>query len=149
QTTKPVNIPTAYTKPQPPPVQPVIPAEKPRPQTPTTPSGSKINPIKWNTKVRADNSANGWTNSGWIVKKGQRIRITADGSVSLGKGQTSSPSGLPELNDDQKLLKSVPTGALIAVVGSDNNDFIYVGAEREFIASREGALFLSVNEGNL
>ena len=83
------------------------------------------------------------------MKKGQRIRITGDGKVSLGKGQTSPPSGLPSLEDSQKLLKNVATGALIAVVGDDNNDFIYVGAEREFTATRDGALFLGINEGNL
>ena len=46
-------------------------------------------------------------------------------------------------------LKNVATGALIAVIGDDNNDFIYVGAEREFTATRDGALFLGVNEGYL
>ena len=119
--------------------------QPPRPSV----SGSKMTPISWTTKVLADNTANGWTNSGWVVKKGQRIRITGDGNISLGKGRTSTPEGNADLNDDQKLMKSVPTGALIAVIGDDNNDFIYVGAEREFTAARDGALFLGVNEGNL
>lgn len=119
------------------------------PQVQPANSGAKAQPISWQVKVVADNTSNGWTNSGWVVKKGQRIRITGDGNVSLGKGQSSSPSGLPSLNDDQKLLKGVPTGALIAVIGDDNNDFIYVGTEREFTASRDGALFLGINEGNL
>ncbi len=164
EVTKTANLPASYNKPEPKPSpsitfeqQPssspkVVVTEKPvRPAvTPavTTVGGGKLAPVKWNAKVRADNSTNGWTNSGWVVKKGQRIRITADGNVSLGKGQTSPPSGI-ELNDDQKLLKSVPTGALIAVIGDDNNDFMYIGAEREFTASRDGALFLGVNEGNL
>jgi len=108
-----------------------------------------VKPISLSLKVLADNTANGWTNSGWVVKKGQRIRITGAGSVSLGRGQTSTPSGLPDLDDDQKLLKAVPTGALIAVIGDDNNDFIYVGESREFTAGRDGALYLGVNEGNL
>ena len=108
-----------------------------------------MKPIDWQIKVLADNTANGWTNTGWVVKKGQRIRITGDGEVSLGKGRTSPPSGVASINDDQKLLKNVATGALIAVIGDDNNDFIYVGAEREFTATRDGALFLGINEGNL
>lgn len=112
-------------------------------------SGEKMKPIEWQIKVLADNTSNGWTNSGWVVKKGQRIRITGDGQISLGKGQSSPPSGIASLNDDKKLLKSVATGALIAVIGDDNNDFIYVGAEREFTAARDGALFLGINEGNL
>lgn len=109
----------------------------------------KAKPIELSTKVLADNTANGWTNTGWVVKKGQKIRITGSGAISLGKGQTSTASGRYELEDDQKLLKSVPTGALLAVIGDDNNDFIYIGAEREFTAARDGALFLGINEGNL
>ena len=112
-------------------------------------SGMKMKPVQWEVKVLADNTSNGWTNTGWVVKKGQRIRITGGGKVSLGKGETSTPSGESSINDDQKLLKNVATGALIAVIGDDNNDFIYVGAEREFVATRDGALFLGLNEGNL
>jgi hypothetical protein len=100
-------------------------------------------------KVLGDNTANGWTNSGFVVKKGQRIRISGDGTVSLGNGRSSTPSGDPDLEDPSKLLKAVPTGALIAVIGDDNNDFIYIGLEREFTAARDGALYLGVNEGNL
>lgn len=117
--------------------------------TPRQPSGEKMKPIEWRVKVLADNTANGWTNTGWVVKKGQRIRITGDGKISLGRNQTSPPSGVPSIEDDQKLLKNVATGALIAVIGDDNNDFIYIGAEREFTATRDGALFLGINEGNL
>ncbi len=112
-------------------------------------SAAKMPPIEWKVSVFADNTANGWTNTGWVVKKGQRIRVVGDGKVSLGKGQNSPPSGISSLNDDMKLLKNVPTGALIAVIGDDNNDFIYVGAEREFTATRDGALFLGINEGYL
>ena len=119
------------------------------PPTKTSGSGEKMKPIEWQIKVLADNTANGWTNTGWVIKKGQRIRITGAGEVSLGKGRTSPPSGVASINDDQKLLKNVATGALIAVIGDDNNDFIYVGAEREFTATRDGALFLGINEGNL
>jgi len=113
------------------------------------PTGEVMKPIEWRIKVLADNTANGWTNSGWVVRKGQRIRISGDGKVTLGKGQSSPASGLPSLDDNQKLLKNVATGALIAVIGDDNNDFIYVGAEREFVATRDGALFLGINEGYL
>jgi len=36
--------------------------------------------------VRADAANNGWTNSGLVVRKGQRLRISASGRVSLGRG---------------------------------------------------------------
>lgn len=109
----------------------------------------KAKPIELAVKVLADNTSNGWTNSGWVVRKGQRIRITSSGRVSLGNGRFSTSTGITSLPDNEKLMKSVATGSLIAVIGDDNNDFIYVGGEREFIAERDGALFLGVNEGNL
>ena len=114
-----------------------------------SPASSISKPVSVAVKVVADNTSNGWTNSGWVVKKGQKIRIIGDGTVSLGKGKTIGPSGSYDIPDDKKLLKSVPTGALIAVIGDDNNEFIYIGAERTFTASRDGALFLGVNEGDL
>lgn len=119
------------------------------PASSTSTDRSAIRPIVINVNVLADATANGWTNSGWVVKKGQKIRIIGEGEVSLGKGQKTGPGGQYSLEDGKKLLSSVPTGALIAVIGDDNNDFIYIGADREFVATRDGTLFLGLNEGNL
>jgi hypothetical protein len=102
-----------------------------------------------NAHVRGDNAANGWTNTGLVVRKGQRIRINASGRVGIGNGRFSTPAGLPTLPDRDKLMRNEATGALIAVVGDDNDDFILVGTRREFTALRDGVLFLGVNEGNL
>lgn len=110
---------------------------------------AKVQPIAINVSVLADETANGWTNSGWVVSKGQRIRITGKGRVSLGNGRFSSPRGISTLPDQNKLIKDKPTGGLIAVIGDDNNDFIYIGDSYEFTAERDGHLFLGVNEGNL
>jgi hypothetical protein len=110
---------------------------------------SKPEPIKVNVKVLADNSSNGWTNSGWVVQKGQKIRIVGSGRVSLGENRFATPGGVASLPDTGKLMPNQATGALIAVVGDDNNEFIYVGNSLEFTATRDGALFLGVNEGNL
>ncbi|HEY2846609.1 MAG TPA: LecA/PA-IL family lectin, partial [Pyrinomonadaceae bacterium] len=145
---KPTVIPSAPSQPR------VIPASgtssQPGRVDPVRPnSNSGMQPISWDVKVTADNTNNGWTNSGWVVRKGQKIRIVGDGTVDLGKGKRSTPSGDPDIDDAQKLLKNVATGALIAVIGDDNNDFIYVGAERTFVATRDGALFLGINEGYL
>ena len=106
-------------------------------------------PIRIKTKVLADNTANGWTNTGWVVRKGQKIRIIGGGRISLGNGRYASTSGISTLPDPQKLIKDKPTGGLIAVIGDDNNDFIFIGSDKEFIAKRDGALFLGVNEGVL
>jgi hypothetical protein len=99
--------------------------------------------------VRADAANNGWTNSGLVVRKGQRLRISASGRVSLGRGRFSTPGGVSNLNDNDKLMRNEQTGALIAVIGDDNDEFILIGPRREFVAQRDGVLFLGVNEGDL
>ena len=99
--------------------------------------------------VRADNANNGWTNTGLVVRKGQRLRITASGRVSLGRGRFSTPGGVATIPDADKLMRNEATGALIAVIGDDNDDFILIGPRREFVAQRDGVLFLGVNEGDL
>lgn len=118
------------------------PASRPASQTSTT-------FFQINTRVRGDNAANGWTNSGLVVRRGQRVRINATGSITLGRGRTSTAAGVTAIPDNEKLMRSYPTGALISVIGDDNDDFIFVGGRREFIAQRDGVLFLGVNEGNL
>jgi hypothetical protein len=91
-----------------------------------------------------------WTSTGLIVKRGDRIRINATGSVNIDptNQHTSGPEGT-DLADARKLMPDRPTGALIGVIGADNDDFIFVGKSAEFTATRDGLLFLSVNEGAL
>ena len=120
-----------------------------RTETADTSATTPPKPIEINVKVSADSTNNGWTNSGWVVRKGQKIRITSGGRVSLGNGRFTTADGISSLPDEKKLIPNQATGGLIAVIGDDNNAFIFVGSSREFIATRDGALFLGVNEGNL
>jgi hypothetical protein len=99
--------------------------------------------------VRADNVNNGWSNTGLVVRRGQRLRISATGRVNLGKRGFSTPNGLPTVVDNDRLMRTEPTGGLIGVIGDDNDDFIFVGARRDFVSQRDGVLFLGVNEGDL
>jgi hypothetical protein len=127
------------------------PTTTPRPNTSANtprPTGSQP-AYQINARVRGDNTSNGWTNTGLVVRRGQRIRITAMGQVSLGNGRFSTPAGVTSIPDRDKLMQDEATGALIAVIGDDNNDFIFVGRTRDFVAQRDGVLFLGVNESNL
>ena len=125
-------------------------SSNPRTTSPASPtSGSSPSFFTIKVSVRADASNNGWTNSGLVVRKGQRLRISASGRVSLGNSRFSTPPGVPTIADNEKLLRTEATGALIAVIGDDNDDFILVGSRRDFVAQRDGVLFLGVNEGNL
>ncbi len=135
---------------QPPRTNPQVdpPVTNPRPSGTQT-SGSSPTFFTIKVSVRSDNVNNGWTNSGLVVRKGQRLRITSTGRISLGRERFSTPSGISTIPDNDKLMRNEPTGALIAVVGDDNDDFIVIGTRRDFVAQRDGVLFLGVNEGNL
>jgi len=119
--------------------------------TPPTNNNQTAQPtfFQVNAKVRADNTSNGWTNTGLVVRRGQRLRISATGRVNLGSNRFSTPDGLTNVPDRDKLMRNQPTGGLILVIGDDNDDFIFVGRARDFVAQRDGVLFLGVNEGNL
>lgn len=140
------------------PVEPRTTAPSSTPRTNPTPDAASNPPstsapssqfFQINVRVRADNTTNGWTNTGLVVRRGQRLRINALGRISLGGGRFSTPTGLPNIPDANKLMRNDPTGGLIAVVGDDNDNFIFVGSRSEFTAERDGILFLGVNEGNL
>jgi hypothetical protein len=131
--------------------QPQRPANDPSPDTSGTPGGAqRTSPMfQINVRVRGDNTTNGWTNTGLVVRRGQRLHINASGRVTLGAGRFSTPAGIATLPDKDKLMRNEATGGLIAVVGDDNDEFIFIGNGREFVATRDGVLFLGVNEGNL
>ncbi|MGH9844986.1 MAG: hypothetical protein ACREEM_40235, partial [Blastocatellia bacterium] len=112
----------------------------------TDPDTSAVTAIAEKTVSVA--AAADWTSTEIRVQRGQRIVISASGEVDLGDGRRSGPDGV-QVQDSRKLVTARPTGALIAVVGDDNDEFIHVGRSSEFIARHNGILFLSVNEGNL
>jgi hypothetical protein len=101
------------------------------------------------SKVAADNTNNGWTNTGIVLRRGQKVRISANGTITVSRGVNATPAGLPSVRDTRKLMPNEATGGLIAVIGDDNDDFVFIGRNREFVAQRDGVLFLGINEDNL
>jgi hypothetical protein len=144
--------PVAASQPVEPPPRAGIPRD-PAPETapdrgvpPGDDNGSAIPVIAEKTVSIA--AAADWTSTEIRVQRGQRIVVSASGEVDLGDNQRTGPEGL-SLADSRKLVAARPTGGLIAVVGDDNDDFVFVGKATEFVATHNGILFLSVNEGNL
>jgi hypothetical protein len=118
-------------------------------EAPSTESESKASsmPVIAEKEVRVAAAAD-WSSTEIRVTKGQTIVIEATGEVELGSGQKSGPSGITKA-DPRKLMSNRPTGSLIAVIGDDNDNFIFVGKQVEFTATNSGILFLSINEGDL
>jgi hypothetical protein len=116
--------------------------------TTSTPATPSTGPLFFTVRVAvaSDNKNNGWTNSALVVKKGQRLRISASGRVSLGGGRYSTPAGDSRISSSDRLISTEPTGALIAVIGDDNDNFFVIGNRREFVAQRDGTLFFALND---
>ena len=120
--------------------------EKPYQPVLTTPAKTEVPVVEKSLGVLA---AADWTSTEMTIRKGQRVVITATGTVDIGGNRRTGADGAAAINDPKKLMADRPTGSLIAVIGDDNDDFIPIGSGTEFIATRDGILFLRVNEGDL
>src|SRR5262245_4923969 len=134
-------------------------SEKPRNEPAAPPVSADPTPVESDTASASSGSSTAektvkvaaaadWTSTELRLQRGQKVVISASGEVDLGNDKRTGPDGL-SVTDNRKLIPNRPTGSLIAVVGDDNDDFIYVGGSGEFVSQHNGILFLSVNEGNL
>ena len=79
--------------------------------------------------------------AGIRVNKGDRIRIKAGGVMDWTNWNTSStPHGLT----NQGNWRSINSGTLIACIGKDQNNVLKVGAEKEWVAKRNGVLYFAI-----
>ncbi len=93
-----------------------------------------------------------WTDAGFSVAPGDRLSITATGSVTLSDGRTSGPEGVAKGWKD--LLRTFPAesanaGALIGRIGSDAAAAVpfAVSASLNQDVAASGELFLAANTG--
>lgn len=116
----------------------------PRPPSPDAPTGTATSKTV-TVSARLD-----WTNTYLTVERGDTIIVESTGTIGLDlAGKTCGPDGIATMKDPARLLLDKPTGAVVAVIGVDNNDFFFLGASGRFKATRNGLLFLGVNEGDL
>lgn len=99
---QPTNTAPVYQSPRPT-QQPETNRAPSRPTTPQSAPGTSPTFFTIKVAVRADNTNNGWTNTGLVVRQGQRLRISATGRVSLGGGRFSTPSGITGSADNEEV----------------------------------------------
>lgn len=88
-----------------------------------------------------------WVDTGVDVRRGERIRIDATGTIYAGRTRIT-PAGL-STTDPSAPLPRAAEGQLIGVIGNDfDAPIIEIGAGREFTADRAGRLYLTVNRGS-
>lgn len=88
-----------------------------------------------------------WIDSGTDVRRGERIRVDASGTIYAGRTRIA-PAGL-STTDPNAPLPRAAEGKLISVIGNDYDaPIIEIGSGREFVADRDGRLYLTSNRGN-
>lgn len=122
------------------------PAQEPAPVTSApTPAVALPRYVEHTVKVPANQE---WTDTGIDLVKGQKLRLAVSGRIRVSATQEVGPEGV-EREDPNRLMPHHPSGGVIAVIGDDNDEFIFIGPAAEIVAHRSGRLFLMVNEGTL
>ena len=80
------------------------------------------------------------------VRRNERLQIRASGTILAGRTRIT-PDGLRQ-SDPTSPLPRVGEGMLIGVIGNDpDSPIIEIGSSREFVADRDGRLYLTANRG--
>ncbi len=97
-----------------------------------------------NVQVTLDSN---WVDSGVYLRRGERVQVSATGVISVGRNRIP-PDGL-RTTDPTAPLPNASEGKLIGAIGDDSRaPIIELGASREFVADRNGKLFLTSNRGS-
>src|SRR5438445_2453722 len=88
-----------------------------------------------------------WIDSGVDVRRGERIQMSATGTIVVGRVRIT-PDGLRS-NDPTAPLPNANEGELIGAISDDPRaPIIELGSSREFVADRDGRLYLTANRSS-
>jgi hypothetical protein len=106
--------------------------------------GRSLDDARYQTRT-VDVSMNpNWIDTGVDLKRGDRIRIDATGTINIGRRRIG-PAGLGTTDPNSPLPRAAE-GELIGAIGNEyDSPIIEIGASREFVADRAGRLYLTPN----
>lgn len=109
--------------------------------------GRSLDDARYQTRTIEVALGSNWVDSGVDVRRGERVRVDASGTIYAGRSRIT-PVGL-RTTDPNAPLPRVGEGALIGVIGNDaDSPIIEIGAGREFVADRDGRLYLTANRSS-
>jgi hypothetical protein len=109
--------------------------------------GRSLDDARYQTRTVDVSLGPNWIDSGVDVKRGERMRVDASGTIYAGRSRIT-PAGL-RTTDPNAPLPRAPEGELVGVIGNDYDaPIIEIGSGREFVADRDGRLYLTINRGN-
>lgn len=87
-----------------------------------------------------------WIDSGVDVRRGERLQVKATGTIVAGRSRIT-PGGLRS-TDPTAPLPRAAEGVLIGAIGNEpDSPIIEIGIGREFVADKDGRLYLTANRG--
>jgi len=123
--------------------------EAPPSQVATTPAPAATSAGQKSYSVEVSGQKE-WVDSGIDLRAGEKLQITADGTIDYPKGKHFGPAGIPRSIADVIHQYAVPDGAhgeLIGRLGSgDAAEAFEVGSSNSFTAPVAGRLFLGINQ---
>ena len=109
--------------------------------------GRSLDEARYQTRTVEVSLGSNWIDSGVDLRRGERVKVDATGTIYAGRTRVT-PAGL-STTDPNAPLPRAPEGALIGVVGNDNDSpIVQIGAASEFVADRDGRLYLTINRGS-
>ena len=88
-----------------------------------------------------------WIDTGIDLRRGERVSVNATGTIVAGRTRIT-PGGL-RTTDPNAPLPRAAEGVLIGAVGNDSNSpIIEIGLSRDFMADRDGRLYLTANRSS-
>ena len=88
-----------------------------------------------------------WVDTGIDLRRGERVQVTAGGTIIAGRTRIT-PGGLRSTDPNAPLPRAAE-GVLIGAIGNDPNaPIIEIGLNREFVADRDGRLYLTANRSS-
>jgi hypothetical protein len=88
-----------------------------------------------------------WTDTGMDLRRGDRVRITANGQVQWAPGSNASPAGTGKVSNGAYPVPMLGAGGLIGKVGN-SAAFALGNSVREFTSPGDGRLYLGINDDN-
>ena len=108
--------------------------------------GRSLDEARFSTRnVQVPLEAN-WVDSGVDLRRGERVQVKAGGTIVAGRSRIT-PGGLRS-TDPTAPLPRAAEGVLIGAIGNEpDSPIIEIGIGREFVADRDGRLYLTANRG--
>ncbi len=108
--------------------------------------GRSLEDLRYDSHTVQVSLAPNWIDTGVDLRRGERVQIKATGTIVAGRSRIT-PDGLRS-TDPTAPLPRAAEGVLIGAVGSEpDSPIVELGLAREFVADRDGRLYLTANRG--